>query len=84
MNEPLSDNDDLIDLLKPCPFCGVTDKSNTIISEGSRHWTGMNWMVFSWEVKHWCTFERNDDSSLLKVKGRTRERAIELWNSRNG
>lgn len=64
--------------LKPCPFCGKGE--NRI--DTNTHWTGMQNLVLSVEVKHWCTREDGQPSSILILKGKTREDAISKWNTR--
>lgn len=64
--------------LMPCPFCGAGELH---ISE-STHWTGMQSVVLSVTVTHWCERNGTQPQSVLQVKGRTREDAIAAWNRR--
>jgi hypothetical protein len=68
-----------MDKLFPCPFCGGT---NTTSMEGTKHWTGMQYIILTWEVRHWCKEE--NPQSFLRIRGKTQEEAEKLWNSRVG
>ena len=64
--------------LKPCPFCGGGE---TRIDEKT-YWTGTRSECTHVEVKHWCK-QGTIDGAFLTVKGRTRDAAIEQWNTRH-
>jgi hypothetical protein len=64
--------------LKPCPFCGAGE---TVSEPDSKHWSGMQWNILSWHVRHWCAYEHH--GPMLNVKGRTQEEAETRWNTRS-
>jgi hypothetical protein len=65
--------------LKPCPFCGAGE---TVSEADSKHWSGIQWNILSWHVRHWCAYEHHG-RPMLNVKGRTQEEAETRWNTRS-
>ena len=62
--------------MKPCPFCGA---GTTKVHE-STFWTGMSSQILSVTVQHWC--EGEGLTSFLQVKGKTKQEAIDKWDTR--
>lgn len=59
--------------LKVCPFCGGSEK---IIFNEFKH--GSN--IVSVELKHWCP--KSPLSHIIKLKAKTKEDVINIWNTR--
>lgn len=68
------------DDLLPCPFCGAGE----FRVEESTHWTGMQSVVLSVTVRHWCPRPEGQPMSHIALAGKTREDAIARWNRRVG
>ncbi len=64
--------------LKPCPFCGAGETQ--LIP--ANHWTGMQNVVLSVTVRHWCKRDDNWPQGHLDIKGNTEAEAIAAWNRR--
>lgn len=70
-----------MDGLLPCPFCGNTD----VRFDEQKYWTGQRNETIAVEIRHWCL--RTDTHPLQQMvsrKAKTREAAIEAWNTREG
>lgn len=68
---------DLTIELSPCPFCG---EGETLIDEKT-YWTGMRSEITHVEIKHWCN-KGTIEGAHLTIKGKTRELAVNRWNTR--
>lgn len=64
--------------LLPCPFCGAGE---TLSEPDSKMWSGMEWRILSWRVRHWCSDKTH--GSMLQVRGKTQQEAEERWNRRS-
>lgn len=64
--------------LKPCPFCG----GGEIRIDESKHWTGMQHVVLSVTVRHWCARIEGLPASAVQMVGKTLEDAVARWNRR--
>lgn len=71
--------EDLIKLLRPCPFCGTRHETRIDLNT---MWTGQRSSVVSVEVKHWCPPLANQPSRALIRVGRSLQDAINAWNQR--
>ena len=65
--------------LKPCPFCGAGE---TIVEPDSKAWTGTKWSGLSYQVLHWCKESEGVIGSMIVKRSRTKQGAIDKWNSR--
>ena len=67
----------MTDQLKPCPFCGagITQFDET------KHWLGTRYQVIGVTVQHWCD-KSTGFTNFLQIKRKTKEEAIEAWNTR--
>jgi hypothetical protein len=63
--------------LKNCPFCGG---NNTEIRENGNGF--MRTEVISASILHWCEKVTGEPSTFIEIKGRNRQSAISIWNSR--
>jgi len=66
--------------LLPCPFCGGTD---TLILP-HKYWTGAKYTVLSVDIRHYCGDVRGQFNSVLTIRAKNEEEAINKWNSRVG
>ncbi len=66
------------DSLLPCPFCGGAE---TLIKQ-NKYWTGMQSVIISVDVYHWCPRETGIRGSCVTMRGKTQAEAVERWNRR--
>lgn len=65
--------------LLPCPFCAAGE---TVSEADSKHWSGAQYQILSWHVRHWCFAKGDRFSSILTVRGKTQGEAETKWNTR--
>ena len=60
--------------LKPCPFCGSTEKPSMMPFGGRREWN----------LSHYCP--KTEDgylTTVINIYGKSRDEVIERWNGRS-
>jgi hypothetical protein len=67
--------------LKPCPFCGNREGSQTNINHNDHMWDGHSMVTLSVSLHHWCGHETFNVP--IHIKAKTEEDVITRWNTRS-